>query len=63
LTEPYLDSGGMFRDAVISILAAIAKQERIRMCERVRAGMNRAREQGTKSGRASGRPAAGGVPA
>ena len=33
-TEPYLDSCGMFRDAVISILAVIAKQERIRISER-----------------------------
>src|SRR6516225_9759357 len=29
-TEQYLDSTGMFRDAIISILAVIAKQERIR---------------------------------
>jgi DNA invertase Pin-like site-specific DNA recombinase len=56
LTEPYLDSCGMFRDAVISILAVIAKQERIRISERVRAGLNRAREEGTKSGRPVGRP-------
>src|SRR5688572_19484718 len=34
-TEPYLDSCGIFRDAVISILAALAKQERIRIRERV----------------------------
>jgi hypothetical protein len=36
-TEPYLDSGGMFKDAVIAILGAIAKQERVRLSERVRA--------------------------
>ena len=41
-TEPYLDSCGMFRDAVISILAVIAKQERTRLSERVRAGLSRA---------------------
>jgi DNA invertase Pin-like site-specific DNA recombinase len=56
LTEPYLDSCGMFRDAVISILAVIAKQERIRIGERVRAGLNRAMAQGTRSGRPVGRP-------
>jgi putative DNA-invertase from lambdoid prophage Rac len=55
-TEPNLDSGGMFRDAVISILAVIAKQERVRISERVRAGLDRARENGTKTGRPVGRP-------
>jgi DNA invertase Pin-like site-specific DNA recombinase len=30
-TEQYLDSCGMFREAVISILAVIAKQERVRL--------------------------------
>src|SRR5262245_53864036 len=30
-TEQYLDSCGIFRDAVLSILATIAKQERIRL--------------------------------
>jgi len=34
-TEPYLDSCGMFRDAVISILAVIAKQERLRIRRRI----------------------------
>jgi DNA invertase Pin-like site-specific DNA recombinase len=55
-TEPYLDSCGMFRDAVISILAVIAKQERLRISERVLAGLRRVRESGTKSGRPVGRP-------
>jgi DNA invertase Pin-like site-specific DNA recombinase len=55
-TEAYLDSCGMFREAVIAILGAIAKQERVRISERVRAGMNRARAHGTRSGRAIGRP-------
>jgi len=30
-TEQYLDSTGVFREAVISILAAVAKQERVRL--------------------------------
>src|SRR5689334_6672006 len=34
LTEMYLDSCGLFKDAVVSILATIAKQERIRLSER-----------------------------
>ena len=55
-TEAYLDSCGMFREAVIAILGAIAKQERVRISERVRAGISRARVQGTRSGRAIGRP-------
>ena len=40
LTEQYLDSTGMFREAVISILAVVAKQERIRLSERTRAGQS-----------------------
>jgi DNA invertase Pin-like site-specific DNA recombinase len=50
-TEQYLDSTGIFRDAVISILAVVAKQERIRRSERTRAGLERARSKGKKLGR------------
>ena len=50
-TEQYLDSTGIFRDAVIGILATIAKQERIRISERVRAGLDRARSRGKRLGR------------
>jgi len=50
-TEQYLDSCGMFKDAVISILATIAKQERIRLSERTVAGLERARAQGRMAGR------------
>jgi len=50
-TEQYLDSCGLFRDAVISILATIAKQERVRLSERTLAGLQR----GSK-GRIGGRP-------
>jgi DNA invertase Pin-like site-specific DNA recombinase len=53
-TEQYLDTCGVFADAVIAILAAIARQERIRLSERTRAGMERARRNGV----AIGRPAA-----
>ena len=57
-TEPYLDSCGMFKDAIIAILGTIAKQERIRLSERIRAGLDRVRLQGTRSGRPIGRPRA-----
>src|SRR5438045_8781175 len=50
-TEQYLDSCGLFKDAVISILATIAKQERIRISERTIAGLQRARLQGRIGGR------------
>lgn len=51
LKEEYLRSVGVFRDAVLSILATIAKQERIRLSERVHAGLDRARRQGKHIGR------------
>jgi len=50
-TEQYLDSTGIFRDAVIGILAVIAKQERVRLAERTRAGLERVRQAGKKLGR------------
>jgi DNA invertase Pin-like site-specific DNA recombinase len=51
-TEQYLDSCGIFKDAVLSILATIAKQERVRLSERTIAGLQKAR----KAGRVGGRP-------
>ena len=56
LTEPWIDSAGPFRDVIISLLASLAKQERVRISERVRAGLTRARQYGTRSGRSIGRP-------
>jgi DNA invertase Pin-like site-specific DNA recombinase len=50
-TEQYLDSCGIFKDAVLSILATIAKQERVRLSERVVAGLEKARKQGRIGGR------------
>jgi DNA invertase Pin-like site-specific DNA recombinase len=44
-TEQYLDGTGMFRDAIIGILAALARQERVRLSERVLAGLERAKAQ------------------
>jgi DNA invertase Pin-like site-specific DNA recombinase len=49
--EEYLRSIGIFKEAVTAILSAIAKQERIRLSERVQAGLSRARAQGKVLGR------------
>lgn len=56
-TEPYLDSLGVFKDAVLAILACIAKQERIRISERTKAGLERARKHGKRLGRPALQPA------
>ncbi|UOQ75092.1 recombinase family protein [Hymenobacter cellulosilyticus] len=50
-TEQYLDSTGVFKDAIIGILATVAKQERVRQGERSKAGQHRAREKGKLIGR------------
>ena len=50
-TEQYLDSTGMFKEAVIGILAAVAKQERVRLSERTIAGLERAKADGRVGGR------------
>ena len=50
-TKQYLDSTGMFKEAVIGILAAVAKQERVRLSERTIAGLQRAKAQGRVGGR------------
>jgi DNA invertase Pin-like site-specific DNA recombinase len=50
-TEQYLDSCGIFKDAVIGILAVIAKQERVRLSEPTKAGLAVARSRGRKIGR------------
>lgn len=50
-TEQYLDSCGIFKEAVLAILAVIAKQERIRISERTIAGLATARAKGRIGGR------------
>jgi DNA invertase Pin-like site-specific DNA recombinase len=57
-TEPWIDSAGPFRDVIISLLASLAKQERVRIQERVRAGLERSKQYGTRSGKPIGRPKA-----
>jgi DNA invertase Pin-like site-specific DNA recombinase len=50
-SEQYLDSCGIFKDAVLSILATVAKQERILKSDRTKAGLARARREGRIGGR------------
>jgi putative DNA-invertase from lambdoid prophage Rac len=50
-TEPYLSSLGVFSDAIIALLSALAKQERLRIGERTRAGLERAKANGKALGR------------
>jgi DNA invertase Pin-like site-specific DNA recombinase len=40
---------------VLAVMASLAKQERLRHLERIHAGISRARQCGTKSGRPIGR--------
>jgi DNA invertase Pin-like site-specific DNA recombinase len=50
-TEQYIDSSGIFKDVIIALLSTLAKQERIRLSERVVAGLAKARSQGRVGGR------------
>jgi len=50
-SEQYLDSSGIFKDVIIGLLSTLAKQERIRISERVMAGLKRARQNGRIGGR------------
>ena len=55
-TEPMLSTDNeMVRDILLAVMASLAKQERIRHVERVKAGIARARQSGTKSGKPIGR--------
>ena len=46
-----MDSLGPFKDVVLSLLATLAKQERVRVSERVTAGLARARKECRIGGR------------
>lgn len=50
-SEQYIDSAGIFKDVIISLLSTLAKQERIRISERVKAGLEKSRQQGKVGGR------------
>jgi DNA invertase Pin-like site-specific DNA recombinase len=56
LREPWLDTGGPVRDLLLAIFSWVAEQEIRRLVERTRAGIERARLKGTKSGKPIGRP-------
>ncbi len=49
--EPWLDTGGPIRDLLVAIFSWVAEQERRRLGERTRAGLERARARGKKLGR------------
>jgi DNA invertase Pin-like site-specific DNA recombinase len=57
-TEAHFRTTGMAGELMLAITAWIAKQERLRITERVNAGIARAKLHGTKSGAAIGRPRA-----
>lgn len=50
-TEEYISSLGIFADAIISLMACLAKQERIRISERTKAGLARVKAKGRVLGR------------
>jgi DNA invertase Pin-like site-specific DNA recombinase len=52
-TEQYIDSSGIFKDVIIALLSTLAKQERVRISERVKAGLEKSRQQGRIGGRPS----------
>src|SRR6267378_1626169 len=50
-TEQFFDSCGIFKDAVIAIMATLAKQERVKRSERTKAGLARVKAAGKALGR------------
>ena len=50
-TEQFFDSCGVFKDAIIAVMATLAKQERIKRSERTKAGLAIARNRGKRLGR------------
>jgi DNA invertase Pin-like site-specific DNA recombinase len=55
-TEEHFRTTGPAGELMVAVAAWIAKQERLRISERVRAGLSRARTHGTRSGKPVGRP-------
>lgn len=45
-TEQYIDSCGIFKDVIISLLSTLARQEKVRLGERVLAGLARSSKKG-----------------
>src|ERR1700719_1510687 len=50
-TEQFFDSCGIFKDAIIAIMATLAKQERIKRSERTKAALTRLKAAGKVLGR------------
>src|SRR6266850_2631387 len=51
LNEQHLDTSNPFNDTFVALSANIAKQEKVRISERTKAGLARVRANGTKLGR------------
>ena len=51
VTEPWLDTSGMVRELLVSIFSWVAQQERKRISERTKAGLDRAKRKGKTLGR------------
>jgi len=49
--EPWLDTSGPVRPLLVAIFGWVAEQERARLIERTKAGLERARRDGTRLGR------------
>ncbi|WP_279324176.1 recombinase family protein [Anaeromyxobacter soli] len=48
---PWLDTGGPVRPLLVAVFGWVAEQERSRLIERTKAGLERARRQGKRLGR------------
>jgi putative DNA-invertase from lambdoid prophage Rac len=51
VTEPWMDTSGPVRTLLIAIFSWVAEQEHLRIRERVKAGLERARREGKRIGR------------
>jgi len=56
LREPWLDTSGPVRPLLVAIFGWVAEQERTRLIERTKAGLERARKQGKRLGRPPASP-------
>jgi DNA invertase Pin-like site-specific DNA recombinase len=54
--EPWLDTAGPVRALLVAIFGWVAEQERARLIERTRAGLDRARAEGKRLGRPPASP-------
>jgi DNA invertase Pin-like site-specific DNA recombinase len=50
-TEQHIDSAGFMKDVMLAMLSTMAKQEKVRISERTRAGLATARARGSRLGR------------